>query len=613
LAQDKKVYPDGAIIFQEGDSGENIYELVSGAVDLLFKRNEKYASKRSILPGNTFGGKDDTTSGIRLFTARANGRTVIRNIKVKNVPAVIANKTSINASPSILNRLLQKISRTPPATPKAAASKPPYSNPGLIRRLMDSTATDQERIGIRVAQLSGLDGDKHSRHIITAIGNTQELETRGVEKVLSINPVYDTSKQLIRLAGAARQYLANQGADLLIWGHVPDSGAILHLHFVTHTNWDQQTPGAFVLETTLALPIDFDETMADFLYAVCLAAVLPQTPNKRQMRASALPSAVDAASAVFNTIPNVFADHEKSCLHLCYGNAIAATSPPQYDTALLSQAKTQYQLALGDLDPNTALTDWAQIKKHIATIIHISALQSQDPEMFVEAKKELTEALLIHNRDNHGQAWAILQHRLGLVLYHLGFNDGDTDQLRMAIRCFHLALLVYTRDDSPARWAEIMSNFARAAKVLGGLQESTDALETAVNAYENVLEYRDRDIAPKAWAASQNNLGSALFLLGKQTRNIEHLNASLAAFKSALAVYQQLKTVKMAMTTQKNLDRANAVILKYQPRNTTQSDWEDALAEGLETSQKKIPLYDIIDDDEEKLPYPGEALQSKSA
>ena len=176
-----------------------------------------------------------------------------------------------------------------------------------------------------------------------------------------------------------------------------------------------------------------------------------------------------------------------------------------------------------------------------------------------------------------------------------------------------MALRVYTRDDSPARWAEIMSNFARAAKILGGLQESPDALATAVNAYKSVLEYRDRDVNPKAWAASQNNLGSALFLLGKQTHNIERLDASLVAFKSALEVYQQLDAIEMAMTTQKNLDRARAIIVKYKPSNTTQSDWEDALAEGLETKKQDAPFDEIIDDDEEDLPYPGEALQSKIA
>ena len=612
MAQDKKLFPDGAIIFQEGDSGEDIFELISGAVDLLVKRNGKYALKRSIQPSKAFGGKNDTTFGIRLFTARANGRAVIRNINSKKFPTIIENNPSQEEPPSILNRLLQKISGMP-TSPQIAVSKSTYSNPSLIRRLMDGATIDHERIGIRVAQLSGPEGEKHSRHIITAIGDTQEIQTRGIKKILSIHPGSDTPKQLTRLAGAARQYLAHQKADLLIWGHVPDSGTILHLHFVTHTNWDQQTPGAFILETTLALPIDFDASMADLLHAVCLAAVLPQTPKKRQMRASALLDAIKAAGAAFNTVPDVFSSREKSCLYLCYGNSITAASSARDDTTLFSHAKTQYQLALGNLEPNTASIDWAQTKKHIASIIHIEAERTQDPGMLVEAKKELVEALSVHNRDSHGQTWAILQHRLGQVLYRLGFNEGDTDQLRMALRCFHLALRVYTRDDSPARWAEIMSNFARAAKVLGGLQESPDALATAVNAYKSVLEYRNHDVNPKAWAASQNNLGSALFLLGKQTRNIERLDASLVAFKSALEVYQQLNANEMAMTTQKNLDRARAIIVKYKPSNTTQSDWEDALAEGLETKKQEAPFDEIIDNDEEDLPYPGEALQSKIA
>ncbi len=613
MAQDNKVYPDGAIIFQEGDSGEGIFELISGAVDLLVKRNEKYTLKHSIKPGSTFGDGNDTTTGIRIFTARANGRTVIRSLKARKNIAVIAKNGSQEASSGILNRLLKKISGNPTAHVNKT-SKPTYSNPGLIRRLMNGAAIDHERIGIRVAQLSGPEGEKHSKHIISSIGNTHEFQTRSIEKILSINSGSNKSKQLARLANAARQYLAHQGADLLIWGHVSDSEEILHLHFVTHANWDQHTAGAFILETTLALPIDFDEPMANLLHAVCLAAVLPQTPNKRKMRTTALPISLETARVAFNIVPNVFSSREKSCLYLCYGNVIAAVaSYPRYDTILFSQAKTQYQLALSNLDPSKAAVDWAQTKKHIASITHNEAERSQDPKMLMEAKTELTEALSLHNRNSQGEAWAILQHRLGLVLYHLGFNDGDPDQLRMALRCFHLALRVYTRDDSPARWAEIMSSFARAAKILGGLQESPDALATAVNAYKSVLEYRDRDANPKAWAASQNNLGSALFLLGKQTQSIERLDASMAAFKSALEVYQQLNATKMAITSQKNLDRANAIIIKYKPRNTTQSDWENALAEGLETDKQETPLYNIVGDDEENLPFKGEVLKSKIA
>lgn len=612
MAQDKKVFADGAVIFREGDSGEDVFELISGAVDLLVKRDGKYARERAVQSGNSFGGDSDTTSGIRLFTARANGRTVIRTVNVNAVPAVIPNDTHAISSSGILKRLLQTFSGTH-SSPPVSSANPTYSNLGLLRRLMEGAATDHERIGIRVARLSGPDGEKHSRHIISAIGNTQDLQTRGIEKVLSINPSADTPSQLAQLASAARQYLADQAADLLVWGSVLESGTVMHLHFVARANWDQQAPGAFQLETTLALPIEFDAPMADLLRTVCLAAVLPKTADKRQMRTSALFNALNTPNAVFNNVPSDFSNREKSCLYLCYGNALAAASKPGYDPELLSKAEAQYQLALGNLDLDAAPIEWAQVKKHLASITHIEAERNHDPETLAKANLELTEALDAHTQDRHGQAWAALQHRLGLVSYRLGFDDGDTEQLRQALRCFQLALQIYTKDLGPLRWAEIMSHFAQAAQVLGGLQQSPDALATAVNACRSVLEVRNRERAPKAWAASQNNLGSALFLLGKQTRSIKRLEASLATFKSALEVYQQLGATRMAMITQKNLDRAKDMVEIYQPRNATQLDWENALAEGIRTNKQEIPIYDIIDDNEDDLPWPGEALQSKTA
>ncbi|MFB0991244.1 MAG: hypothetical protein QMB78_03365, partial [Rhodospirillales bacterium] len=105
-----------------------------------------------------------------------------------------------------------------------------------------------------------------------------------------------------------------------------------------------------------------------------------------------------------------------------------------------------------------------------------------------------------------------------------------------------------------------------------------------------------------------------LFLLGKHTRSINRLEASLAAFKSALEVYQKLGATRMAATTQKNLDRARDMVEIYQPRNVTQLDWENALAEGIQTNKQEIPIYGIVDvEEDDDLPWPDEALKSKTA
>jgi len=613
LEQSKKVYSDGAVIFREGEAGDAALELISGGVDLLVKRDGKYARERSIQPGEHFGTAVDTKSGIRIFTARANGRTVVRIAQSAILPAPVP-QTPADVS-GLIARLIQSFSGKPASAdnPERPAA---YSNPGLLRRLMDGMATDASRIGIRVARLSGEGGEAHSRHLISAIGNTPEIQTRSIEKVLSINPEADIAQQLERLAIASRRYLNNQGADLLIWGHVPEHGNVMHLHFVTHLNWDQQAPGAFDLETTLALPTHFEGAMADLLRTVCLAAVLPLVPEKKKLRATALANSIALAETAFEMVPPAFSDREKACLYLCYGNAIAATARPGYDPTLLAQAANQYRSALGSLSRDATPIDWAQVKKHLASINHIEAERNKDPALLNVAQTELEETLISVDARRQGRIWAAIQNRLGLIYYRRGFEDGDTATLRRALKCFQAALRVYTRNDAPARWAEIMSNFAQATQILGGLLQSPDALATAVNACLSVLEVRDRQQMPKLWAASQNNLGSALFLLGKQTRSIERLEASVAAFEQALAIYQMHGEQRLAITTAKNLDRAKDMVEFYQPRNSSQLDWEEALADedipGLTVTQTVEALAPPDRPADDDLPWPGEGLEQQA-
>lgn len=614
MAQNKKVFADGAVIFREGETGDGVFELISGSVDLLVKRDGKYARERTIQSGGLLGGEADTKAGLRLFTARANGRTVLRAAVTAALPA-IRSPEKVEA-PGLINRLMHSFATKPAGSAEASEAPPTYSNPGLLRRLMDGMSTDTDRIGIRVARLSGHEGEKHTRHLISAIGNTSDLQTRGIEKVLSINPEADIPKQLERLSGAARKYLSNQDADLLIWGHVPEQGDVMHLHFVTHVNWDQQAPGAFDLETTLALPTEFDGSMADLLRAVCLAAALPSSAAKKTLRTSALLDAIGRAEAAFESVPPTFSGREKACLYLCYGNTFAAAARPGYDPALLAQAANQYQSALGNLSREATPADWAQTKKHLASIDHIEAERHADPARRELAKSEFEDIVGSLDLDRQPKAWASVQNRLGLIYYRQGFEDGDTRILRKALKSFQLALRIYTRSDAPVRWAEIMSNFAQATQVLGGLLQSPDALATAVNACRSVLEVRDRQRTPKAWASSQNNLGSALFLLGKQTRNIERLEASVTAFENALEVYQMFGGQRLAITTAKNLDRARDLVGVYQPRNTTQLDWEEALADGVSSRNNEFDEFDQLDHStnraDDALPWPGEGIQQQT-
>ena len=70
---------------------------------------------------------------------------------------------------------------------------------------------------------------------------------------------------------------------------------------------------------------------------------------------------------------------------------------------------------------------------------------------------------------------------------------------------------------------------------------------------------------------------------------------------------------RLAITTAKNLDRAKDMVEFYQPRNSTQEDWEEALAEAdppkitaRENREDSASPNHFTDDD---LPWPGEGIQ----
>jgi len=600
LAQAKTVYADGDVIYREGDLCEHAFELLSGGVDLLKQKDGKYVRQGTVKPGAIFANPGETFEA----TARASGRTVVRGVKGK--PGTPAKS---EPSKGVMGNLMRHLStRNEPPEPGLSSSSA-YSNPGMIRRLLEGLATDADRIGVRIAMLTGEGAEKNTRHVISALGNSQSIQTRGFKNSISLDSSGDIVKQLDRISSSARKWLLQQDADVLIWGHIPSPGHVIHLHFITLANWDQQAPGAFDPETFLALPVDFGTEFADLLRAVALAASIPRSNEKKHLRAQALFEALNAGLTALDHIPPEMTTRERVSIHMCFANSLCAASRPGYNSELLGRAADRYRNILTMLSQHESPQDWAIAQKHLGSILHIEAERNGDADQLEEAIISLRAAFETLEPDRHPKARAILQNRLGLICYRQGFEDSDTALLRQSLSCFRAALNVYTREEAPLRWAEIMSNFAQAAQVLGGHMKSMEALATAANACRAVLEVRNRKKTPMSWAATQNNLGSALFMLGKQTRSIERLEAAITAFELALEVYETARSQRMAAVTANNLDRAREMLENFTPRNISSSEWNDILfdKDGDEGEDENI-FESSFNTGPTRLPEPGEGL-----
>ncbi len=620
MASAKTVYADGDVIYREGKTCEHAFEVLSGTVDLLAQKDGKYLRQSSLEAGDTFG-KPGLPYDI---TLRARGRTVLRAVEGRgraqvksNLPAVQQpqQEAAQKAAPkeSMVDSLMRHLGarkKVPPSNNDADGETTAYSNPGMIRRLLDGLSSDTERIGVRVAVFTGEDGPQHTRHVISALGNTRSIQTRRFNSPVKLDPAGDVPKQLDRIAAAARKWLSLQGADILVWGHVAAAGQVIYLRFITLSHWDQQAPGAFDLETSLALPVKFGPEFADLLRVVTLSAALPRSDSKKQKRQHALVEALGSAAAALDMAPPDMSMRERASIQMCFANALSTASRPGYNADLLARALERYRIVLSILTEDQAPLEWGQAQKHVGSILHIEAERNGDPKLLEEAVIALRAANDILDLNRHPRAWAIVQNRLGLICYRQGFEDGDTKLLRQALKCFTSALRIYTVENAPLRWAEIMSNFAQAAQVLGGHLQSMEALATAANACRAVLEVRSRKKMPMAWAATQNNLGSALFMLGKQSRSPDRLRAAIGAFEQALLIYRGTNSSRLIAVTEKNLDRASEMLDLVQPRHMPELDWEEVLFEDDIDDKSDLPEpgEGLLKTDD--LPWPGEARDS---
>ncbi len=621
LANAKTVFADGDVIFREGDRCDHTFEVLSGAVDLLKQKDGKYARRGTLESGDVYGEGEVPFN----LTLRAKGRTVLRqtdrapNADTPDSPVGTPHPTLQRREGWIIS-LLRRLAGPEHSSPTVAQNSKhapnivpkTYSDPGFIRRLISGFSTDSDRIGVRVALLSGDTTKQHTRRLISALGNNKFLQTKGFKSPIKFDPAGDIAAQHERIATAARRWLFLQGADVLIWGQVQPSGSVMQLHFVTLANWDQQAPGAFDLETSLSLPIDFAPEFADLLRAVTLAAALPQSSAVKQLRQNALKDILEPGAAALNIVPQTMTNREQASIHLCFANVLAAASRPGYRPNLLAQAQISYRAVLSILSEHDAPYDWAYAQKHLGSILQIEGERTLDRDMLDGAFSALSAAERIFSIDRHPRAWAIVHNRLGLIRYRQGFDSDDTKILRLSLKHFTSALRVFSKDNAPQRWAEIMSNFAQAAQVLGGHSKSLEALATAANACRAVLGVRSRKKTPLAWAASQNNLGSALFLLGKQSRIPSRLQFSIDAFEQALIVYQNAGSDDLAAVAEKNMTRAQSVLDQLVPRNLPALEWEDQPNEldGGDSDDKLIRLPEpgegLVNND--PLPAPGEGL-----
>ncbi len=445
---------------------------------------------------------------------------------------------------------------------------------GLVSRLFGRRRGPRpERIEIRVAAIADQAGADRSRHVVAALRKPKGLRVRPLKRALAPDAAGSPAEWLAA-AATARQGLAGERADLLIWGEIPAPGTTLHLRFVSAAVEEEDPPGGFSLATTLNLPVDFGPEFAPLLLAVSLAATTPGSEGKRLRLGQALQEALYAAMPCVHNLPADLTARERAAIHMCYGNALATLANRGGNRDLYQVAAQTYQASLENQSREDDPLDWALTKKHLGAVLQALAERTNDMETLAAAADALRGALDVLTRAEFPRAWAATQNRLGQVLYRLDSRTGERDTLGDSLNAFQAALTVFTRSETPLLWAEVMNNFAQAAQVLGQQLRNTEVLTKAADACRAALTVRTKDADPLLFAATQNNLGSALFMLGRLTGESAHLEGAAKAFETASAVYTALGADAMAAVTEKNLSHVERLLGGPAPAAARRHDTE---------------------------------------
>ena len=482
-------------------------------------------------------------------------------------PAANPNHDAVRASESLTHRtagLLELIANlfkgkpTPPPAPVAPAN-----------------AVEPPSFTVVVAALGGDADGAAATYLNQSLSERPSLKVKALGRVFQLDTLEDPS-QVSGVLLNTRHAVAEENADLLIWGDVGKDGYRLRL---ATASGDDDRAANFGATTRIELPLNFPEPVSNLLFAAVLAAAECSTETQKVALRRLLPAAATAFEPLAIRPPVQMSMGQQRSVQQVFGHVATATAltvpaaeaAPWFEKAV--NAYRQAQRRLGRTDPGW---EAGLFHKGIAACLSARAEREKEPvALWEEAITEWRQAVESLPRALMPQEWAAAQVRLGVSLYRLDLLTGQTELLREAVQALQATLQVYSRTETPQRWAEVMHNVAQVLEIYGDQLKNPEVLQRAVDACRAVLDIRTRERGPLAWAATQNTLGSALFLLDRHSEGGAHLVEAEAAMSSALEVFLAHGAKGPAKVAAKNLAHVRKVLETRKSRQVIDPHWLD--------------------------------------
>lgn len=263
---------------------------------------------------------------------------------------------------------------------------------------------------------------------------------------------------------------------------------------------------------------------------------------------------------------------ERASILFCYGNVAAICAQLEGDRSWYHTAVEAWRAAI-DLAGQEQSPLLGQLYQQLGLVLQIIAERSNDTDSLEQAADAYRRALMHISRRRQSLDWGLVKYRLGCVLYKIDMAIGDDNALREAIHACQASRQVFNRYTHPIRWSEVSNTLAQILQVYGDNVRSIPVLEYAVRCCTGSLQVRTPDTAPLQWASIQNTLGSALFLLAKHSGEWEYMRQSSEAFRLALTVYREHGAARMAIITERNLQRAEKQVHTSHDQHNADPVW----------------------------------------
>ncbi|MDV7340505.1 cyclic nucleotide-binding domain-containing protein [Terasakiella sp. A23] len=604
---------DGEIIFKEGDPSGSAFVIMKGSVELT--KNSKFGAVllAKLKTGELFGEMGVIDGSPRSATSRAVGPTAVKEISPDTLLNGIQNDPDLSSK--VMSKLVERLraaddmlakagvspadgsTTRAPAKPGATGQQP--KKKGFLSRLFSSNKGREATFEIVVADLFDDPDKKATLLLYNTLKSVAEqiggglINVRRTDSAFAFADFSDTPMVWGQIRKNAHNWLTEQEGDLLVWGQARAGGQTLHLRMTQSHPLRHDRAGYIQPCDAIDIPVDMEEIIPGYLYAMCVGAMIPADKAQREAYEAVLGPALDAARPAMKKRMRDLDPDEQVRFEVGFANLLATCGITKKKPDRLKESEETYHKALRNMRRTKSPMLEGIIKRHLGFVQSAWFDQGGEANLLEAAIETLREACEFFTKGGFPNEWADLQIVIGQLLFKKDQMDENNTALREAIAAFQGALQVYTASTTPRRWGDAKHNLARALQTLGSQLGDLDMIARSAEACREALAVRNKMQTPMLWAATQNNLGSALFMLSQKTRKPETAEAAVKAFQAALEVYQAHNAQKLAQVTEKNLMRAQEVSLDLGPSKNAKIDEEL----GFDPDSFDQDEDDIIDDD----------------